>query len=157
MKEKLHKRNFQLLFLGDHDSTIVSVQNGFYAAMDKVNRGNDMLKRIYKDNNISQYFCNTTNTNIPHLAQQTIDQSLDFFTKMLAKRLKSQIGTENDLILVSDLTHNGQFQEKFAKRYNEYINGYIVPFTHSKNLETYNTKRKRDEMNILTTLHYHVK
>jgi len=158
LRDKLNRRNFHLLDIQNNNSTIINVQNWFYAALDDVNWWSDTLKSIYKDNNILQYYTSTkSEIEWNPLAMQTVEQSVDFFTKTLAKRVKEQVWIDKDLILISDLTTNEFFQENFSKRYNKFINGYIVPFTYSKSLDTFDSNWKRSEMNVLTALNHLVK
>lgn len=82
-----------------------------------------MLKETYADNNIVDLFYATDDQLDSHpLVKDIVYQSVDFFTQMLAKRLRQYIDQENDLILISSLTKNIFFQKQFNKWYNHFIN-----------------------------------
>lgn len=138
IKKTLQKDSFYLLYIYDSYVKLLHIHQGFYRDIQKVNIGSDMLKQIYQDNGIFEYFyASGAEIKEQPLIRDIVYQSVDFFTQMLSKRLGDYIAKENDLILISSLTKNICFQEKFNERYNHYINGYILPFHSSTQLEKF--------------------
>ncbi len=153
IKKKLQKKSFFLLYIEDNVSKLLHINNGFYRTIENVNMWTNMLKETYADNNIVDLFYATDDQLDSHpLVKDIVYQSVDFFTQMLAKRLRQYIDQENDLILISSLTKNIFFQKQFNKWYNHFINWFILPFSHSNILDTYWRKRESEELNILTFL-----
>jgi hypothetical protein len=151
IKKELGKDSFYLLYMHQSYAKLIHVSNGFYRMVETMNLGVEMLKQIYKDNGVIQFFYTKRDEiNAQPLVKDIVITSVDFFTEMLSKWLGEFITRENDLILISPLTTNSYFQESFNKRYNHYINGFILPFHHSDNLQTFNRNRTPDEMDILT-------
>ena len=97
-----------------------------------------MLKNIYQDNGISQLFCKEKNdSSITAIAEQAINNSVNFFTKMLAKWLSEHIEVGKDIILISDLNNNEFFMAAFSTRYKTFLEGNVLPFRYSDSLETF--------------------
>lgn len=151
IKKELGKDSFYVLYMHQSYAKLIHVYNGFYRVVETMNLGVEMLRQIYKDNGIMHFFYTKRDEiNAQPLVKDIIMTSVDFFTEMLSKWLGEFITKENDLILISPLTTNSFFQESFNKRYNHYINGFILPFHHSNKLKTFDRNRTPDEMDILT-------
>ncbi len=155
IQESLKKQSFFLLYIDDSVSKLVQVYNWFYKQIEFVNIWINMLKDTYQENNIFDLFFATEKELEFHpLVKDIVYQSVDFFTQMLAKWLRQYINQNNDLILISSLSRNIFFQKQFNKRYNHFINWFILPFSYSNTLNVFNKKRDPQELNILTFLNY---
>lgn len=92
IKKTLNKDSFFLLYIYEDFTKLIQIRNGFFADIQHINIGAQMLRSIYKDNNIAHLFFAKKEdlTNSP-LVKDIVYQSVDFFTQMLAKRLKDHI------------------------------------------------------------------
>ena len=153
LKQHIDKQNFYLLYILDNQTKLITVENWFYSSFQSLNRWAHMLKEIFDDNNVSQFlYKSQQEIDSSPYARELVMQSVDFYTNMLNKRLRTHIHTGQDIILITPLVKNGYFLETLQKRYNQYINGYILPFHYSNKLETYNRDRAPDEMDTLVFL-----
>lgn len=153
LQNTLHKDSFYILYMFDSHIKLIHVQKWFYRDCQKMNLGIDMLKQIYKDNGIFEYFFAKKEDVIDQaLTLEIIIQSVQFFVHMMCKWMASFIDTNNDLILLSPLSTNPFFQQELIASYKEHINWYILPFHSSPLLKDFWKKRSPDEMDLLVFL-----
>ena len=112
--------------------------HGFYDQIYTLNLGIDAVKKMYKDNGIANYWFKSYDfIEGNELAKQLVQETLEFYGQLLCKRLQDKYCTNTDIVLISSMTQNGHFLERFNKVYSKLSNNYIVPFHRAQNLDTY--------------------
>lgn len=153
LKDELKRESYYLLDIKDEVTTLITVEWWFYKWIESVNLWLSVLKEIYKDNEIIQFYTiNHWDPSISYFTEQTIQKSMWFFTGMLTKRISQYLKEGSDIILLWDISSNYYFQESFKEWYQQHINWFILPFIHSQWLATYNTKRSSNDLYALTLI-----
>ncbi len=151
----MQRENFALLYISKDVVKVVNVCDGFYEGVHVLNLGLDFLKKIYKDNDISQYWNMSEEEVMSNpIAVDLVMKSLDFYSEMLCKWLKENSVCKTDIFLVSSILKNGLFIDCFNAIYkkNNSSNNYIIPFHHSSLLKNFGRKWKPAEMDVLVYL-----
>ncbi len=161
IKHKLQRECFIMLYIDNYTVRCITIEQGFYKNEDTINLGSSMVKKMYDEHNISQFW-NTPIMTIKNnpLAQELIEQSLTFYTQMLSKRLIEKGIVQSDIFLISSLLKNQYFIENFNTQYKKAIktytkivrSNYIIPFQHSSLLETFGRTWSPEKIDILTYL-----
>lgn len=153
LRNTLKKDNFLLLYIRETQVKAIKVTHGFYEHMYTLNLGIDAVKKMYKDNGIANYWYKDYDfIENNELAKQLVQETLEFYSQLLCKRLQENFCSNTDIILVSSMTKNGHFLERFNKVYSKLSNNYIVPFHRAQNLETFGKDREPEDMDILVAL-----
>jgi len=153
LRDTLKKDNFLLLYIRENHVKAIKISHGFYDQMYTLNLGIDAVKKMYKDNGISNYrYKDYDFIEKNELAKQLVEETLEFYSEMLCKRLQDNYCSNTDVILISSMTRNGHFLERFNRVYSRLSNNYIVPFHRAQNLDTFNKTRDPEDMDILVTI-----
>ena len=153
LRNTLKKDNFLLLYIRESQVKAIKVTHGFYEHMYTLNLGIDSVKKMYKDNGIGNYwYKNYDFIENNELAKQLVQETLEFYSQLLCKWLQDNFCSNTDIILVSSMTKNGHFLERFNKVYSKLSNNYIVPFHRAQKLERFGKNRDPEDMDILVSL-----
>lgn len=151
IKNILWKNNFNVLYILEDKIKLLKVKNGFYNDFVSIeNLGFNMLKSIYKENNILQYLftSNISNDFVKDLSLK----SLDFYNNILIEWLNENLEYSWNLLLLSDLNKNTLFVNDFVKKYKTKINWYFLPLNSFDILNKFNFNWNCDEIDLLTFL-----
>jgi hypothetical protein len=150
LRNSLKKDNFVLLYINETFCKAINVRNGFYESVETLNLGLSALKQMYKDNWIVQYWYKEFDVIESNpLAKSLVTETLQFYSQLFCKRLQEKNFVGNDVIVISPITKNVHFIDIFNAEYKKLNNNYIVPFHHSKLLETFDRERDPDDMDAL--------
>jgi len=153
LRNTLKKDNFLLLYIRESQVKAIKVTHGFYEHMYTLNLGIDSVKKMYKDNGIGNYrYKEYDFIENNELAKQLVQETLEFYSTLLCKWLQDNFCSNTDIILVSSMTKNGHFLERFNKVYSKLSNNYIVPFHRAQKLERFGKTREPEDMDILVSL-----
>jgi hypothetical protein len=153
LRNTLKKDNFLLLYIRESQVKAIKVTHGFYEHMYTLNLGIDAVKKMYKDNGIAQYWYKDYDfIENNELAKQLVQETLEFYSQLLCRWLQDNFCTNTDIILVSSMTKNGHFLERFNKVYSKLSENYIVPFHRAQNLDTFGKNWEPEDMDILVAL-----
>lgn len=137
LKHSIKKDHFQLLYLYDESIKLITLERGFYSSRNTMSLGVKILKQIYRENSILQYF-DKFEEEIEHnaVAKDLIEQSVDFYAQMVCNRLREHMQLKQDVFFVSSLIKNTPFMNAFKHHYSKTINGFVVPFNPINSLST---------------------
>lgn len=153
LRNTLKKDNFLLLYIREGQVKAIKVTHGFYEHIYTLNLGIDAVKKMYKDNGIAQYWYKDYDfIENNELAKQLVQETLEFYSQLLCRWLQDNFCTNTDIILVSSMTKNGHFLERFNKVYSKLSENYIVPFHRAQNLDTFGKNWEPEDMDILVAL-----
>ena len=91
-------------------------------------RKNNILNYFYKSNDELQ---------ANPIAYSIMQQSMQFYNKMLIDRIASCSSQSNDIIIIAPQLQHYVFRESFTDIYSNKINGYVVPFSITNTLHHY--------------------
>lgn len=162
IKHKMQRENFLLLYINETAVKCLDIKKGFYAQGSSINLGLDMLRQIYEEHGIIQFW-NKSELEISEnsLAFDFVKKGLTFYSQMLCKRLTEKWLKNNDVFLISSILKNGLFIDIFNTTYKKIedkiswqdnTNHYIIPFHRSSVLEDFWRNRKPNEMDVLVYL-----
>lgn len=156
IKDTLKKQNGTILTLGQHYTKRIVFENGVYTDSEVVDLGWQVLKDVYAENNITDFFDATSEIieNNPY-AKNLVEQSVAFYVDMLMRRLRNY-NMKGDVFLVSSLTNNEYFMKEFNSKYQQYSFSFVVPLMHMKWLKTFGRTRAPDDIDIQTAAHYFI-
>jgi hypothetical protein len=154
IKQTLGKKQWTLLYIGQHYTKRITFAQGMYISCEFLDLGRQVLKDIYAENNIREFF-STNGDVINEYAEGIIIQSVQFYVDMLIRRLASQ-NTQGDIFLVSELIQNTYFMEAFTEAYRSIATGYIVPVGHVKGVKTFGKNWSSEELDMQTAATYFV-
>lgn len=151
LKKTLERLTINLLYINDEDIKLVKVKEWFYKEIHKFKLWKDKLKHIFQENDILSLYHDSFQTHqFNDFAKKLISESIYFYWDMLCRWMKDFVSDWESVILISELSRNKFFLEVFTWLYNKYINWYILPFNHSRNLDDYGKKRLYNEIDVLT-------
>lgn len=156
IKQTLHKQDGTVLYIWQHYTKRVVFENGMYKTCEVLDLWWQVLKDIYEENNIREFFDSkkgTLETNA--YAKDLVDQSVRFYVDMLMRWLRSY-RIEGNVFLVSDIVHNEYFMETFASMYQQYTQWFVVPISHVQWLKTYGRNWQEEDLDIQTAAHYFI-
>lgn len=154
IKQSLNKQNGTLLSIWQYHSKRIVFSNGMYQTCEMLDLGRQVLKDIYTENNIRDFFdANASSVQENTYAKWLVEQSVKFYVDMLLRRLRSY-NTTWDIFLVSNIVHNEFFMDMFSKSYQEFSQAFIVPINHIQWLKTYGRNRWPEEVDMQTAAHY---
>lgn len=154
IKQALHKDTGTLLVIGQYYTKRIVFTNGKYQTCEMLDLGWQVLKDIYGENNIRDFFAATkSEVSENTYAASLVEQSVRFYVDMLIRWLRSTQTTGN-VFLVSDLVQNEYFMDMFSTTYQTYSQSFIVPLNHIKWLKTYGRKRWPEDIDLQTAAHY---
>lgn len=154
IKQSLNKQNGTLLSIWQYHSKRIVFANGIYKTCEVLDLGRQVLKDIYTENNIRDFFDEQASSIESNTyAKWLVEQSVKFYVDMLLRWLRSY-NTTGDVFLVSNVVHNEFFMDMFSKAYQETSQSFIVPINHIQGLKTYGRNRWPEEIDIQTATHY---
>lgn len=154
IKHTLGKMQWTLLSIGQYHTKRIVFQNGMYKTCEVLDLWWQVLKDIYTENNIRDFFdakINDVEGNT--YAKWLVEQSVKFYVDMLLRWLRSY-QTTWDIFLVSDIIHNEFFMDMFSRSYQDFSQAFIVPINNVKWLKTYGRNRWPEEIDMQTAAHY---
>ncbi len=138
IRNVLKKDNFLLFYIWNTNSKVIKIQNWFYNTVKTINLWVDSLKKMYKDNNILEYFDQKYEfIEKNKLAKDLILQTLHFFVDLLTRRMYEENLIWSDIFLISSIIQNTHFVEIFDETYKKYTNNYTIPFHKSQKLKDF--------------------
>ena len=106
--------------------------------------------QMYKDNWISKYrYKNYEEIEDNPFAKNIVVQTLEFYSKMLCKRINEKRFWLQNIFVISSIMKNWHFMEIFNKTYSRENNKYIVPFHYSENLDQFWKTREPEDIDAL--------
>ncbi len=130
IKESLHKTSGTLISIGQYHTKRIVFSQGMYKTCEMLDLGWQVLKDIYAENNIRDFFdASKAAIEENSYAKGLVEHSVRFYVDMLLRRLRSY-NTSGDVFLVSDIVHNEFFMDMFSHSYQEYSQSFIVPMNH---------------------------
>jgi hypothetical protein len=153
IKHTLGKKHGTLLYIWQYYTKRITFVNGMYVSCEFLDLGWQVLKDIYIENNIREFFGSEWSREINDYAEAIIWQSVQFYVDMLIRRLHSQ-NTQGDVFLVSELMQNTFFMNSFTSAYATITTGFVVPVWHMTWLKTHGKKWRTDEIDIQTAATY---
>jgi len=153
LRNNLKKENFVMLYINETSCKVIKIQKGFYDSVFTLNLWLSALKQMYKDNWIVQYrYKDFDFIESNPLAKSLVVETLDFYSDLFCKRLFEKNLIWNDVIVISEITHNSHFLDIFNANYRKITNNYIVPFHHSDILNKFHTNREPEDMDTLVLI-----
>lgn len=153
LRNNLKKENFVILYINEISCKAIKIQKGFYDSVFTLNLGLSALKQMYKDNWIVQYrYKDFDFIESNPLAKSLVVETLDFYSDLFCKRLFEKNLIWNDVIVISEITHNVHFLDTFNANYRKITNNYIVPFHHSDILNNFHTNREPEDMDTIVLI-----
>lgn len=153
LRNNLKKENFVMLYINEISCKVIKIQKWFYDSVFTLNLWLSALKQMYKDNWIVQYrYKDFDFIESNPLAKSLVVETLDFYSDLFCKRLYEKNLVWNDVIVISEITHNIHFLEIFNTNYRKITNNYIVPFHHSDILNKFQTNREPEDMDTLVLI-----
>lgn len=153
LRNNLKKENFVMLYINEISCKVIKIQKWFYDSVFTLNLGLSALKQMYKDNWIVQYrYKDFDFIESNPLAKSLVVETLDFYSDLFCKRLYEKNLIWNDVIVISEITHNIHFLDIFNANYRKITNNYIVPFHHSDILNKFQTNREPEDMDTLVLI-----
>jgi hypothetical protein len=156
IKQALGKQNGTLLSIGQYYTKRIVFSNGIYKTCEVLDLGWQVLKDIYGENNIRDFFdASKTSIQENQYAKGLVEQSVSFYVDMLLRWLRSY-NTVGDIFLVSNLVHNEFFMDTFSVGYQAHSQAFIIPLNHIQWLKTYGRTWWAEDIDIQTAAHYYV-
>lgn len=153
LRNNLKKENFVMLYINEISCKVIKIQKWFYDSVFTLNLWLSALKQMYKDNGIVQYrYKDFDFIESNPLAKSLVVETLDFYSDLFCKRLFEKNLIWNDVIVISEITHNIHFLDIFNTNYRKITNNYIVPFHHSDILNKFQTNREPEDMDTLVLI-----
>ncbi len=151
IRNNMQRNNFALLYITKDAVKVIHVQDWFYDGVYTINLGLNFLKKIYKDNDIIQYWNMSEEEIINNpIAIDLVIKSLDFYSEILCKWLREHNIFSTDIFLISSILKNGLFIDRFNTIYKKGSStNYIIPFHHSSLLQKFGKKWNPWEMDVL--------
>ncbi len=153
IKNSLKRDNFTLLYIDDLKIKAINIKNWFYTDIQTLNFGLLSLKKMYKNDNLFQYWWEwASDAKNNSLASSMIEELLWFYCWNLTSWLQEHKFSGNDVFLISSVVKNEMFIQSFSKEYNKHYSNYIIPFNHSDTLNTFEHKWEPEFIDILVYL-----
>ena len=156
IKQTLNKQDGTILYIGQYHTKRIAFAQGMYKTCEVLDLGWQVLKDIYEENNIREFFdANPTSLETNSYAKNLVEQSVSFYVDMLMRWLRSY-NVQGDIFLVSDIVHNEQFMTTFANSYQQHTQWFVVPLAHVQWLKTYGRSRWQEDIDLQTAAHYFI-
>ena len=150
LRKNMNMEDFLLLYIRDSQCKGILVEKWFYKRIDSLNLWVNSLMQMYKDNWISKYrYKNYEEIEDNPFAKNIVVQTLEFYSKMLCKRINEKRFWLQNIFVISSIMKNWHFMEIFNKTYSRENNKYIVPFHYSENLDQFWKTREPEDIDAL--------
>lgn len=151
----LEKKDFCILTINEDTSKLIHIYQWRYQAIESLDWWYKHIKEMFRKNNILNYFYKS-NEEIQSnpIAYSIVQQSMQFYNKMLIEWIASFSTYSNDIIVIAPQLKHSLFWESFTDIYSKEINGYVVPFSITDTLNNHGKQRQPSELDILTCLNF---
>lgn len=153
ISHSLEKPYFNILSIHEDHAKLIHISHGRYQSIETLDRWYHHIKEMCSKNNILPYFHKSdAELQSNPIAHQIMQQSMDFYNKMLVERLANYSMNHEDIIVIAPELKHHTFRESFTTTYHDKINGYVVPFSITSSLQQFGRKRQPHELDVLTCI-----
>ena len=153
LKKHLKISSCLLLSIEEMLTEVIQIEDGKYHKIESINLGINTLMQMYKDNGITKYrYKDAEEIEENPYAKGLVVKTLQFYAKLLCKRLEEMGMGGTTVFLISPIIQNIHFMEIFNETYTQRFTSYIVPLHIPDNIETYGKQRELDDIDALIYL-----
>lgn len=153
LKDTLQKTRFVYLRISDTHIKLIECERGCYKQLATVSLWINTLKDIYKEHEILPLLYKSLEQVQENPYALTIVTScIQFYVRMICKRIKEIVWTDIDIIVSSSLMKQWLFVDELYQAYHEHINGYVLPFSLPHSFKYFGQERSSEDTDIVTYL-----